>query len=192
MGTRREELLDAAIEVLAERGVHGVTHRAIDSAAGVPAGSTSNYFRTREALLVAIAERFAVREREALDQILAARSPTTPDGLARALAEAARMSTGPLRALTLARYAMLVESAVNPAIQAPLAAIGAGHGEHFQRWLKAAGSVDPPRDLSIISNHLTGLVLHQVALPADDFDPLASLTALVRALIPAPRAKRAP
>jgi AcrR family transcriptional regulator len=187
VSTRREDLLDAAIELLAERGVHGVTHRAIDTAAGVPAGSTSNYFRTREALLVAIVERFAVRERAALEQILTMRTPTTPDELSAALAESAQLSTGPLRALTLARYAMLVESAVNPAIQAPLAAIGAGQGEHFQRWLKAAGSTDPGRDVSIISNHLTGLVLHQVALPADDFDPLASLTALVRALMPTPR-----
>jgi AcrR family transcriptional regulator len=187
VSTRRHDLLDTAIELLAERGLHGVTHRTIDTAAGVPAGSTSNYFRTREALLVAIAERFAVRERAAMEQILTGRDPTTPDELAAALAESALKSTGALRALTLARYTLLIESAVNPAIRAPLAAIGSGQGEHFQRWLKAAGSTDPGRDVSIISNHLTGLVLHQVALPTDDFDPLPSLTGLVRALIPARR-----
>lgn len=187
MSSRRDDLLDAAITVLAERGLHGVTHRTIDTAAGVPTGSTSNYFRTREALLVAIAERFAVRERDALEQILSDVNPTTPDELAAVLARAARMSTGPLRALTLARFAMLVESAANPAIRAQLAAIGAGQGEHFQRWMKAAGSMNPQRDMSILSNHLTGLVLHEVALPTRDFDPLPSLTALVSALIPAGR-----
>jgi DNA-binding transcriptional regulator YbjK len=36
---------------LAEQGSRGLTHRAVDSAAGLPSGSTSNHFRTRSALL---------------------------------------------------------------------------------------------------------------------------------------------
>ncbi|WP_119726832.1 TetR/AcrR family transcriptional regulator [Thermomonospora amylolytica] len=56
---RRRELADAAIELLAASGVHGLTHRAVENAAGVPPGTASNYFRTREALLVAAAERIA-------------------------------------------------------------------------------------------------------------------------------------
>ncbi|GAA5196536.1 hypothetical protein GCM10023322_65720 [Rugosimonospora acidiphila] len=54
---RRADLADAAIALLAEVGVHGVTHRAVDTRAGLPAGTTSNYFRSREALLVAAARR---------------------------------------------------------------------------------------------------------------------------------------
>ena len=52
---RRAQLADAAIELLAASGVHGVTHRAVDRRAGLPAGTASNYFRSREALLVAAA-----------------------------------------------------------------------------------------------------------------------------------------
>src|SRR6266487_2562015 len=63
MAGRREELLDAAITVLGERGIHALTHRAVDTAAGLPAGSTSNHFRTRDALLDAVVERFAARDR---------------------------------------------------------------------------------------------------------------------------------
>ncbi len=51
MGTRRDDLLDAAICVLGESGIRGLTHRAVDAAAGLPAGSASNLFRTRDALL---------------------------------------------------------------------------------------------------------------------------------------------
>ena len=54
---RRDDLADAAIALLAEAGVHGVTHRTVERRAGLPTGTASNYFRSREALLVAVAER---------------------------------------------------------------------------------------------------------------------------------------
>jgi DNA-binding transcriptional regulator YbjK len=43
----RAELTDAAIALLAESGVHGVTHRAVERRAGLPTGTASNYFRSR-------------------------------------------------------------------------------------------------------------------------------------------------
>jgi DNA-binding transcriptional regulator YbjK len=54
---RRTEIADAALAVLGSEGSRGLTHRAVDEAAGLPAGSASNYFRTREALLEAAARR---------------------------------------------------------------------------------------------------------------------------------------
>lgn len=43
--------MDGAIEVLAREGARGLTFRAVDSAAGVPAGTASNYFANRDDLL---------------------------------------------------------------------------------------------------------------------------------------------
>jgi DNA-binding transcriptional regulator YbjK len=54
---RRRQLADAAIELLGTNGVHGVSHPKVDEHAGVPAGTTSFYFRTRKALLHAVATR---------------------------------------------------------------------------------------------------------------------------------------
>jgi DNA-binding transcriptional regulator YbjK len=54
---RRRQLTDAAIELLGRNGVHGVSHPKVDEHANVPAGSTSFYFRTRKALLQAVAAR---------------------------------------------------------------------------------------------------------------------------------------
>jgi len=48
---RTRQIGDAAIVVLAEHGARGLTHRAVDQAAGLPPGTTSNYARTRAALL---------------------------------------------------------------------------------------------------------------------------------------------
>src|SRR5213078_25177 len=112
--TRREDLLDAAIAVLGGTGIHGLTHRAVDSAAGLPAGSTSNHFRTRDALLNAVVERFAARERANWEDIAARVCPITPAELAKALVAFAHDATGPHRALTLARYAILVEAGIHP------------------------------------------------------------------------------
>ncbi|TWD73356.1 TetR family transcriptional regulator [Kribbella amoyensis] len=49
---RRTALVDAAIEVLASDGARGLTFRSVDQAAGVPAGTASNYFTNRDALLL--------------------------------------------------------------------------------------------------------------------------------------------
>src|SRR5258705_9319538 len=56
---RRRELCDAAIQLLAADGAKGLSHLKVDRKAGVPDGTTSFYFRTRSALLRAVAERLA-------------------------------------------------------------------------------------------------------------------------------------
>ncbi|MFC8228614.1 TetR/AcrR family transcriptional regulator [Streptomyces sp. NPDC057287] len=48
---RRASLVDASIEVLAREGARGLTFRAVDSEAAVPAGTASNYFANRDDLL---------------------------------------------------------------------------------------------------------------------------------------------
>jgi DNA-binding transcriptional regulator YbjK len=55
--SRRELAAGAALSVLAARGSRGLTHRAVDTEAGLPPGSTSNYFRTRSSLLEAALHR---------------------------------------------------------------------------------------------------------------------------------------
>lgn len=44
-------MLDAAIDVLATEGARGLTFRAVDARAKVPAGTASNYFANRDDLL---------------------------------------------------------------------------------------------------------------------------------------------
>jgi DNA-binding transcriptional regulator YbjK len=56
---RRRILCDAAIQLLANEGAKGLSHPKVDSFAELPNGTTSFYFRTRSALLLATAERLA-------------------------------------------------------------------------------------------------------------------------------------
>lgn len=50
---RRERIAKAAIAVVAERGIQGLTHRTAAAAAGVPLGSTTYHFATLDELLAA-------------------------------------------------------------------------------------------------------------------------------------------
>ncbi len=71
---RRDAIADAAIHLVANRGLRGLTHRAVDAEVGLPPGSTSYYLRTRQALLAACLDRLL-----ALDETA---TPVTPsDGL---------------------------------------------------------------------------------------------------------------
>ena len=183
MANRRDDLLDAAIRVLGERGFHALTHRAVDAAAGLPAGSTSNHFRTRDALLNAVVERFSARERAVWDDLAVRMAPTTPEELARAMIEATKEMVGPHRTLTLARYAILVEAGIQPSLRAQLRTTGDRVNAWFMNWLRVAGSTDPEREGPLLMNHWTGLVLHELAMPDPAFDPSAQIEALVMSVI---------
>lgn len=58
---RRAALLDGAIEVLAHEGSRGLTLRAVDARAGVPNGTTTNYFANRAELLAQVMTRIQER-----------------------------------------------------------------------------------------------------------------------------------
>ncbi|RKT56467.1 TetR/AcrR family transcriptional regulator [Saccharothrix australiensis] len=77
---RRATLLDASIDVLAREGARGLTFRAVDQQAGVPAGTASNYFANRDDILKQAGER--VYER-LLDEAVVADGRTGPRDRAR-------------------------------------------------------------------------------------------------------------
>lgn len=68
---RRPAICDAAIELAATGGTHAVTHQGVDRRLDLPRGSTSYYYRTREALVGAAAERLVERSRERFESRMA-------------------------------------------------------------------------------------------------------------------------
>ncbi|MFI6849334.1 TetR family transcriptional regulator [Kitasatospora sp. NBC_00085] len=56
---RRDDIAQAAMELVAEGGSHALTHRRIDRRLGLPEGTTSNYARTRRDLVLMVVERIA-------------------------------------------------------------------------------------------------------------------------------------
>jgi AcrR family transcriptional regulator len=103
---RRALIADAALRLLAEQGARGVTHRAVDGELALAAGSTSYYFRTRSALLVAAAERLLALDTEDIEALAAeAGGPAE-------LVE--RWLTPERRTRSLARIELLLASARDP------------------------------------------------------------------------------
>ncbi|GAA4088187.1 TetR/AcrR family transcriptional regulator [Actinomadura miaoliensis] len=115
---RRRALADAAIELLASSGVHGLTHRAVEKAADLPPGTASNYFRSREALLVAAAERVAELHHADTDRAI-----EQPASLVDLLTESLFTAATTLRSRYLAIFELRLEAARRPALAAALATL---------------------------------------------------------------------
>jgi AcrR family transcriptional regulator len=150
---RRAQLADSGIDLLVESGVHGVTHRAVDRRAGLPAGTASNYFRSREALLVAIARR--VVERHQADMAEAARTDLASGkggGVERAIgliSGALMLAAGPHRARYLAVFELRLESLRRPALAAAIDELTAAMtaftgGHHAELGLGIPPAAIPP------------------------------------------------
>ncbi|MEV6864816.1 TetR family transcriptional regulator [Streptosporangium subroseum] len=119
---RRQALTDAAIDLLAASGVHGVTHRAVEKEAGLPTGTASNYFRSREALLVAAAERVIELHLADMDQA-AEHQPAGGADLVEMLTESLLAAATTLRHRYLAIFELQLEAVRRPALAAALAGL---------------------------------------------------------------------
>ncbi|WP_328846762.1 TetR/AcrR family transcriptional regulator [Streptomyces sp. NBC_00258] len=152
-GAARADLIaDTALDLLAERGMRGLTHRAVDAAAGLPPGSTSNLARTRLALLEAAVRRLA--EREA--RVLGLEEMPDPrgglDSLAEGMALAVHRSLTGNRELLIARYELALEATRRPELREFFDATGRQFRDALTGMLTAAGSRDPARHvLSLVA-----------------------------------------
>jgi DNA-binding transcriptional regulator YbjK len=104
--SRRRELCDAAIELLASDGSKGLSHLKLDRRLGVPDGTTSFYFRTRAALIHAVAER--VTELDLADLSAAT---TQPSRLAQLVM---RSRTGAAAVRTKVRFELVLQANRDP------------------------------------------------------------------------------
>jgi AcrR family transcriptional regulator len=183
MTNRRERVLDAAIGVLGSQGMRGLTHRAVDAEAGLPQGSTSNYFRSRDALIEAVLDRMSALDVAAFTALAGAARPVDADEFAGFIAAALRQQADEGAPVSLARYAIFLEAALQPRLRAR---IGAGFAELVrlgEGWLAQLGSTDPARDTRLILQYLDGLLLHRLAHPEGEFDPGPAISALLRGLL---------
>lgn len=74
---RRDQLLDAAIELFAEGGARGITHRAVAARAGLPPATTTYYFNSIDELIDEALSRHI--ERWLVDLERLTRIPTDAD-----------------------------------------------------------------------------------------------------------------
>lgn len=168
MSDRRTRILDAAIAIIGEGGTRALTHRSIDASVGIPEGSTSNYFRTRGALLDGVEERLRELDRTALTEI-GDGLDGGDDALAGALAEYAyRMCRPDAISRTRARFALLlvhperVDALLQEWVRQRIADLGQRHPEATSRTMLA--HTDGVMLQAVVDSEGRGLELDRAAL----------------------------
>ncbi|MET7768107.1 TetR family transcriptional regulator [Nocardia sp. NPDC005366] len=173
---RRVRIVDAAIDLIATRGLRALTHRALDTALELPPGSASYYFRTKRALVEAIADRITTRSREdflaagLLDAIvhIDADGDThlDPDTIAHAIAHAIARWLDHLlterRNHLVARHALIVDLLGEPDPHDRLAR-GLFSVERARDLFLSMGSPDPDRTAADFVAVVEGAVFDRFA-----------------------------
>jgi DNA-binding transcriptional regulator YbjK len=176
----KQRALDAAIELVGSEGLRALTHGRVDDRAGLPKGSTSNYFRTRDALTVGVVERMAQRE---MAEFTPWAVPRTAEELTEFLASGIEYTTGPNRMLTAARIALFSEAGHNAKIRD---AVSRGH-DLMTGWatgiLIDLGAPDPEAGADALVACCEGFILHRIAR-GETKDPRAALRTAVRGVLP--------
>jgi len=180
---RREEILDAALRVIGRSGREAVTHRAVAEEAGVPLGSTTYYFESRDDLLGQALEHVARKEMERYARLgEELRRAKTPRGLADMLMDQLIFDVEDRNAY-IAEYEIWLEAWRRPELREPatewcdavqLAVAGA---------LERLGSADPADDASLVVAAIDGLGERVLAREDDPAKAVAEFRPQLRRLI---------
>jgi DNA-binding transcriptional regulator YbjK len=166
---RRHEILEAALRLIATRGIAAVTHRAVADEAGVPASSTTYYFESLDALLDEALLMFVREEAERL-KALSARL----EGVSVTPAELAGMLVAEMRAgkdagapLEVAQFELYIEASRRPSLREAARECLDLYEEAAEAALRAAGARRPKEGARAFVALIDGFGLHRVATGRD-------------------------
>ena len=147
---RRDQIGDAAIEVMAAHGGKGLTHRAVDHEAGLPEGTAKNYFPTYDSLLQATAERCVERYQDDLRRVQVSGIHGREE-LAEVLRGMLENAVVNNRSQVLAYIELHSEAARRPQVQATLAALSEADLSLHRGVLEAAGLSVAGREAAVFT-----------------------------------------
>lgn len=182
MTSNRTRALDAAVELAGTAGIRALTHARVDERAGLPKGSTSNYFRTRRALLLGVADRIAEVELQLAEPAWTAARPASAAEFVDGLCAIFDSLVGADRVRTSARLALFLEAGHDPDLRTTLARTRARMESDLVVTLAGLGARDPRTAASTVAACSEGLILHRIAL-GDETDPRPVLAAVTEAAL---------
>jgi DNA-binding transcriptional regulator YbjK len=177
----RSRVLAAAVQLLGTQGLKALTHLRVDEAAGVPGGSTSNYFRTRAALVAGVAGWLAKQDLATLEGP-ASPPPDISDFVA-LLAHAVENATTVSRTRTIARYVLFLEGTHNEDVRSPLLAGRTYFRSFIETAMERFGAPDPGAAATAIAAVGEGMIMQRVTVDPDA-DVSTPIEAVVRAFLP--------
>jgi DNA-binding transcriptional regulator YbjK len=167
---RRRQLLDAAVHVIADEGLKGLTHRAVDRRAGLPEGSCSAYLRTRRALQAAVTEDVAERLLADVDRLAEDLAGSDqPNGVEAALELFQRWLDQ--RELLVARLELTMAASRDPELAGLLAAHRARLVEIVERIMTSTGKEHGGARAEALVASYDGILLAALLKPGEERRP---------------------
>lgn len=157
---RVEQILRATLAVIGRCGVGGVTHRTVAEEAGVPLGSLTYYFASKQELL---REALRLHVREDAGRLRALATELLESGASGeqvVAAFAAQMGDGPP---DIAQFELYLEAARDPELHDVAAESLRAYYDVAELSLRAAGVPDPAAKAGLVVATIDGLGVHQAA-----------------------------
>jgi TetR/AcrR family transcriptional regulator, regulator of biofilm formation and stress response len=164
---RRATLLDATLRVIARDGAAGASHRAVAAEAGVPLGSTTYYFESREQMLLAALRHAADAEVSRIERRLGELDAGRLDraGWRRAVVDWALQEVSGERAhLLIARHQLRLEALRSPELRAVYGTWTGASLALVETLLRRAGSSHPEADAAVLVAAIDGVTLNAIVL----------------------------
>jgi DNA-binding transcriptional regulator YbjK len=182
-GQRREQILEATLRLIGRSGRQAVTHRAVAEEAGVPLGSTTYYFDSRDDLLGQALEHVSAQEVERFDGLAEElRQLNTPTELADRLLSGF-ISTAKDRVAYIAEYELWLEAGRRPDLREAAQSWCDAEQRAVAGALEHLGSSDPKTDASLVVAALDGLGERVLAREEDPAEAAAELRPELHRLI---------
>ncbi|MFH5775492.1 TetR/AcrR family transcriptional regulator [Paracoccus sp. NGMCC 1.201697] len=148
---RRDRIIDAALDVIAARGVAGTTHRRVAEAANVPLGSMTYHFAGIDDLLVETFRRFSMSAAALYRARLEA--ATTPDEAREAVVDLISGGLWATQRNMLLSFELYAYAARNPRLREVLVDWMAESRAALQRHF-------PPATARVLDAFLEGVTIH--------------------------------
>ncbi len=171
-------------------GVGGLTYRSVDAAANVPSGTTSNHFRTRDALLLGVIVEIEKLRRAFWRALVTEISPTTVADLVGIGTAYVKGAVGVMSTRVRAYMALLMEGWSHPDLREPLQRGRDAQTPRTLQLMRHVNPTTPQLHAEIFQDYLTGIIYQQLANPLPDFNPRPGIEALLTALVLPQEAQR--
>jgi TetR/AcrR family transcriptional regulator, regulator of biofilm formation and stress response len=177
---RIDEILRATLDVIRRDGLGAVTHRTVAEASGVPLGSITYYFASKQDLLRAALRLFVAEDvarlRATADALVAA-GATGPEVVERFAEVLEAEGTG-----GVAQFDLYLEASRDPVLREAAIESLRAYAEVAELGLRAAGVPDPAGAAAVVVAAVDGLGLHRLAAGAEAPAAAPALARLWRAL----------
>lgn len=180
---RREQILEATLRVIGRDGREAVTHRAVAEEAGVPLGSTTYYFDSRDDLLGQALEHVSAQEVERYAR-LGEDLRSVKSGRALADRLISELVTGVEdRVAYIAEYELWLEAGRRPDLRDAAQSWCNAEQHAVAVAMEKLGSSDPRADASLVVATLDGLGERVLAREEDPAEAAKELKPELRRLI---------